>query len=55
MTESDESMASTQTCPPTYWQIEQFQDKKYLKKQLIQNKYIVSTIRNTATRNRDAE
>ena len=56
-TESDESMASTQTCPPTYKQKQPLYNRKdeMLKQQQIESKYIVSTVKNTAARNQDAE
>ena len=57
-TESDESMASTQTCPPNLSSNSaQSRPKRrhMIKIQQIQNKSIVSTIMITAARNQDDE
>ena len=57
-TESDESLASTQTCPPTVSSISapsRQKRRQMTKQQQIQNKSIVSTIKKTTTSNKDQE
>ena len=57
ITESDKSMASTQTCPPNLSSnsAPSIQKRRQMiKQQQIQNKSIVATIKNTAFRNEDA-
>ena len=58
LTESDESMASTQTCPPILSansEPSRQKRRQMLKEQQIKNKFIISTIKNTAARNQDTE
>ena len=57
ITESDESLASTQTCPPTVTTsaISRQKRRQMIKQQQIQNKSIVSLIQKTAARNQNGE
>ena len=58
ITESDKSMASTQICPSnlTAGSAPSRQKRhQMLKEQQIKNKFIISTIKNTAARNQDTE
>ena len=58
ITASDESLVSTQTCPPTASSTSapsRQKRRQLIKQQQIQNKSIVSTIQKTATNNQNVE
>ena len=58
VTESDKSLASTQTCPPTASSNSapsRQKRRQMIKEQKIQKKSIVKTIQNTAARNQNEE
>ena len=58
ITESDESMASAQTCQPNLSANSapsQLMRRQILKKQQIKNKFIIFTIKNTSARSQDTQ